>query len=162
MKYLEVPQILKTSQILKNFEETNTKVSFQLETYKCKFTRKEKQLFDYKDMLTYLKNSLGLSFPNYDFSKLSREDFRKTSISTFKEDVSFRIGNVLGIFSEVDIFVNSLCKVFDLAIDLERSEIYMLGRRWGPFEGCAWFFCYLFYNKRRKRVLLFAAQLKKT
>lgn len=161
MKYLQMPQILQANQILKHFEEANTRVSFQLETYKCKFTRKEKQLFDYKDVVTYLRNSLRLSFPDHETSNLRKTDFQMSSLDAFREDASFRIGSILDIFSEIDVFIASLCDVFDLAIDLDKCVVYSLDKRWGPFEGCAWFFCYLFYNKKKKRILLFATQMNK-
>lgn len=161
MKYLEVHQISKVIRFLEKFEETNQKLSFELETHKCKFTRKQKNLLNCKSVLTYFQSSLNLLFPEYDFSSLELDNFSECCLDMFKNDLYFRVGNIVINSSENELFVDSICRILDSTIDFGKSVLYKFEKRFGPFECCSWFFCYLFYNRKRKRILIFSAKMRK-
>lgn len=159
MRYLEIKQISEVSQILTQMEEENPEMTFILEPYSCKASKKEKKKNDNNSSKANLAHTLNLTFTDYSFSDDKLDEFCDISNANCKKEV-------LDFFemSKIDSAteaVNGIFAVIDRAIDLKKSEIYSYDQRDGPFEECRWFFCFLFYNKKMKRILLFAGMLNK-
>ena len=168
MKYLQTPQLLQTTQLLKNIEESAEKLSFTLEMYKAVFNKKEKKLFinnftNFEGIL--LRKSLESTFQDYDFEFLKSSDFVNSSLKNTKEEINFRLGSVLNNIVGFDkqkesFFTDSLFKVFNNLINVERCKIFSVDLKFGPFGRADWFFCFLFYNKKMKRILIFSAKVE--
>lgn len=111
-----------------------------------------------------LISTLNHAFPDYDFSDVNAEQFTKepsysnainninTSLSTelpsFREEISPRMWS--SIDEEITI---QDCDIYSFIPDPDSD----------PFEeeNNAWSFNYFFYNKKRKRILLFACRAKR-
>ncbi|RVD92045.1 Mod5 sorting protein [Tubulinosema ratisbonensis] len=152
MRLIQAPQLLRTNLIL---EDVDPNVELTMDAYKCKLTKKQRKNIKDKGVFTYIKMALQISFPNYCFDDLTSLDIKKSNYDELKESLSFRFSSLLSNYeNDVHTF---LLSVFDSVIYLKNSTIYCVNKRLEMFYQTKWFHCYFFYNKKRKRLLLFVA-----
>ncbi|EJW03875.1 hypothetical protein EDEG_01828 [Edhazardia aedis USNM 41457] len=79
-------------------------------------------------------------------------------IVSFK-DVKCAILNFLVVMKIPDSsnLTNGILRVINNAIRIHRSQIYEFTLKTGPFENTSTFFCYLFYNKVLRRIVIFSS-----
>ncbi|KAM0684802.1 RNA polymerase III-inhibiting protein maf1, partial [Conglomerata obtusa] len=108
------------------------------------------------DVLTsHLISTLNLSFSDYNFvnanfNYISLGDCKKEALDFFNV-VNSEIGGSI---------VESLFIVIQNTVDIKNCDVFCYENREGPFEDCVWFFCFLFYGKKEKRIVLFVGMLK--
>lgn len=156
MRLIQAPQLQKTNFLLEQFDP---EVSFTIDAYKCKFTKKQKRQFKETGIYSYIALALKISFPDYKFDDLALADIQKTDIPEVKNALSFRISNLLNNYGTG--IESALLKVFDSVIDFSNSSVYFVDKRLEVFYASVWFNCFIFYNKKRKRLLLFVVMASK-
>ncbi|KAM0673203.1 RNA polymerase III-inhibiting protein maf1 [Gurleya vavrai] len=156
MRYLQIKQISEASHILSQLEDENPNFSFILDTYSCKTTKKQKKEYDEtkETLISHLLSTLNLSFVDY---KFSNDEFNFKSLNECKKE-ALDFFNILSNDIGKSI-VDSVFAVINSTVDLKRSEIFCYEKREGPFEKSVWFFCFLFYGKKEKRIILFVGML---
>lgn len=159
MRFLQLKQIEEASQILTQLENEKPGLAFILEPYSCKSSKKQKKRYTAKSKDDYIINTLDLSFADYSFERNKPEDFRKIELMNSKVLVNeFMTVTNIGVS---DGTTDLLFDIIDKAIDIKNTEISCYDLRDGPFEDCALFFCQIFYNKKKKRVILFSGMIEK-
>lgn len=153
MRYLYLKQITETNQILSQIEE-EVLIKFLLDPYSCKSSKKEKKSHPILNTFSLLSSVLELSFPDYNFKDEDKSDnFKSIKMDDCKKEITSTFHS---ISKEI---IDSVFNVIDKSIDVKNSEIYAYDSRSGPFEDFGWFFCYFFYNKKKKRIILFCGML---
>ncbi|KAG9285799.1 hypothetical protein G9A89_013224 [Geosiphon pyriformis] len=104
-----------------------------------------------------LISTLNASYPDYDFSDLTPENFSKQpSLSVVCNYINNTLFNLQHGWIVTEL---NLWKIMDDIIDLEECEVYSFepDMDWDPNteEGVIWSFNFFFYNKKMKRILFF-------
>jgi len=116
--------------------------------------------------LIYLILTLNHIYPDYDFSNLRAQHFRKEGmISSVKTDIDTMLMEIDKVwaarYGDDQPFLEVLWKTMDDAIELVDCDVYSYKAmsEGDPFtdEGHLWSFNYFFYNKKLKRILFFTA-----
>lgn len=159
MRYLQLSHMSTASTLLNQLESDNPNLSFILEPYSCKSTKKQKKKNVTNNFHTQnLINTLDLSFIDYTFNiQHSTKAFQKTETNECKKLIT-NFFTFMQIMRACDV-VDSLFSVIDKTVDIKNVEIYSYDKRQGPFEESVWFFCFLFYNKKSRRIVLFSGML---
>lgn len=156
MRYLHVKEVSEASHFLAQVENETQNLSFVLETFSCKTTKKQKKEFISDNIVNYyLVSTLNLSYNDY---KFINTDFKFYSVDECKKET-------LGFFNVINQkiannAVDLIFRVIDKTINLKSGQCYAFESREGPFENSAWFFCYLFYGKKKKRIVLFTGKMQ--
>eukprot|EP00049_Salpingoeca_infusionum_P017979 m.355243 g.355243 ORF g.355243 m.355243 type:complete len:275 (+) comp17206_c0_seq1:853-1677(+) len=112
-------------------------------------------------MLYQLRATLNAAYaPEYDFSSAKAYEFSRAP--TFDFAINNIAGNLLPVLGvEFDSISRVLWPAIQKEMDPADCEIYSYMGDSGcdPFteEGSLWWFCYLFYSKRQKRMVMFAS-----
>eukprot|EP00033_Pygsuia_biforma_P002407 GCRY01002668.1.p1 GENE.GCRY01002668.1~~GCRY01002668.1.p1 ORF type:complete len:220 (-),score=39.83 GCRY01002668.1:170-829(-) len=109
--------------------------------------------------LIFLISTLNASYPDYDFSNLKAEDFRKEScLPLVVNSIDHQLHNVLGE-EYLRSIKEKLWSALDTEIVLQDSLIYSFipDQDSDPFQGL-WSFNYFFYNKKLKRLVFFTCR----
>ncbi|WUR02774.1 repressor of RNA polymerase III transcription MAF1-like protein [Vairimorpha necatrix] len=133
MKYLQISQILKTNEIFKSIQEKHPSFTIDLEVFSCKSSKNDKIFNTLPKPFRYLVQTLALAYPDYDFENENALSF------------------TLMPYQDV---VNELILIIDKTVRLDKCEIFSYKNRSGPFENCKWYFCFFFYCKNEKRILM--------
>ncbi|KAM0678457.1 hypothetical protein BDAP_000856 [Binucleata daphniae] len=156
MRYLYIKEISEASHFLSQLENETPNLSFVLETFSCKSTKKQKKEIIMDDKInSYLIATLNLSYNDY---KFINANFKFYSVDECKKET-------LGFFNVINHKIASdandlIFKVIDKTLNLKAGECYFFENREGPFENAVRFFCYLFYGKKKKRIVLFAGKMQ--
>lgn len=159
MRFLQLKQIDQASQILTQFENEKPGLSFILEPYSCKTSKKQRKQYDCSNKENYIiNNTLDLSFGDYTFES-SKTNYMMVEKTRAKKIINefMTITNIEMADENTDILIN----IIDKAVEAKCTQIYSYEMRDGPFEECALFFCLIFYSKKKKRVILFSGMQKK-
>ncbi|KAF7683795.1 hypothetical protein TCON_0993 [Astathelohania contejeani] len=158
MRYLQLSPILETNTLLQSIEEKDNGFFTLLEVYSCKYTKKQKkETPNYKSTLSFLTNTLDLCFSEYKFSNLEMKHFQVVDEKEVKLEISTSlVGRYMDGYEVGGFIMDVIIRVVG-----KDSIIYRFNERCGPFENCLWFHCYLFYSKKRKRVLILVIGLNK-
>ncbi|EQB60281.1 repressor of rna polymerase iii transcription maf1-like protein [Vairimorpha apis BRL 01] len=154
MKYLQMLQILKTNKILQSIEDKHPSLTIDFEVFSCKSSKKQKLYLKYNKPLRYLLETLQLAFPDYNFTKETESDFLKVSYQEIANELIYAFIVFHKNKEDVVKFVEFLGVIIDKTVHLDDCQIYKYINRNGPFEKCVWFFSFLFYSKKDKRVLM--------
>lgn len=155
MKYLEISHISKTNNLFKKFRELNPLLNIELEAFSCKSNKKEKGMEKHIEKpLRYLLSSLQLCFPDYDFKSGSWSDFTRCSMDDVKTALIYSISTGYKNIDDIKEFVDFLTIILNKSVGLDTASIYSYEGRMGAFEDCTWYFCFLFFSKQRKRVVV--------
>jgi hypothetical protein len=154
MRYLELNYISKTNNLFKKLKEINPLLNIEVEAYSCKASKKQKNEARTEKPLRYLTSCLQLCFPDYDFCEESWESFRKKSVEDVQNEITYSITTTYKNSDDVREFVDFLTLVLDRSITLKGCDIYSYEARTGPFEEYSWYFCFLLFNKKRRRVII--------
>ncbi|OIR57727.1 MAG: repressor of RNA polymerase III Maf1 [Amphiamblys sp. WSBS2006] len=161
MKYIEVVAFSKLGEAV----ERETGFRTRIELYTCKRTKKERKTIveikrkkKYQDphwntresrertnLLCDLICTLNVAYPDYDFTQKETGDFTnikaEDAIGAVERNVFFKQRDVSGVFWEE----------LDREIDMRRCDVFSF-EEIAPSES-RWSANYLFYNKKRKRVV---------
>jgi hypothetical protein len=160
MRYLELSYISKTNSLFEKLRDINPLLNIEIEAYSCKSSKKQRSERQIEKPLRYLLSCLQLCFPDYDFYNESWDSFRKKSIEEVQSEIIYSITTTYRNSDDVKEFVDFLTMVLDRSITLKGCDIYSYESRIGPFEGYSWHFCFLFFNKKRKRVVVLSLSSK--
>ncbi|AFM98704.1 Maf1 regulator [Encephalitozoon hellem] len=157
MRYLELSCISKTNKLFQKLQDLNPLLNIEMEAYSCKSSRKQRMEMHVEKPLRYLVSALELRFPDYDFSGESWRSFSRKSMGEVVNEVAYSISTVHKNNSDVKEFVGFLEVILHKSVDLSECMIFSYENRMGPFEDCFWYFSFLFFNKRQKRVVMLNA-----
>lgn len=157
MRYLELNCISKTNKLFQKLQDLNPLLNIEMEAYSCKTSRKEKSEKLIEKPLRYLLSALGLCFPDYDFYSESWASFRRKTLDEVKNEIAYSITITHKNNEDVREFIDFLAIILEKSIHPSGCEIFSYENRVGPFEGCSWHFSFLFFNKKRKRVVILNA-----
>eukprot|EP01100_Stratorugosa_tubuloviscum_P014879 TRINITY_DN821_c0_g2_i2.p1 TRINITY_DN821_c0_g2~~TRINITY_DN821_c0_g2_i2.p1 ORF type:complete len:245 (-),score=94.14 TRINITY_DN821_c0_g2_i2:480-1214(-) len=121
--------------------------------------------------LIFLITALNHAFSDYDFTNVKPEDFRKEPISALVKNSIYQqlsrelrrnqdVNNSINALS-IENFFHTLWQILESEAGLNETDCsiysYLPDSESDPFteEGNIWSFNYFFYNRKRKRVLLF-------
>lgn len=157
MRYLELNCISKTNKLFQKLQDLNPLLSIEMEAYSCKSSRKQRNERLIPKPLRFLLSALELCFPDYDFHNESWESFRRRSMSEVRNEITYSITTTHKNSEDVKEFVDFLTIILEKSINLDGCDIYAYESRLGPFQDCSWHFSFLFFNKKRKRVVILNA-----
>jgi hypothetical protein len=191
MKYLEEPQLTWLNSVLSAYEVGDRMLRGKLETYSCKKAGSDKRLAKAlelyyqqeieathdlrapsplgpigaaatRKLLINLISTMNASFPDYDFSAVRPEQFRKES--GFRGALH-RINHDLAELVEAEgpNFVARMWEAIAEAIKLDECDVYsyLPDMDSDPFsDGNLWSFNYFFVNKAQKKILYFTCMSK--
>ncbi len=149
MKLIISKNINKTNAIMEKLNENQSDVNVEIEVYSCKKTKFHKKNRDVKKPLKFLIAALDESFPNYEFSHISLNEFIKSNSIEFFENLKFVF--LKAYKNETDS--NDTIKYWEMLINsyspLKASIIY----KYYIIEEENTV-VYLIYNSKLKRVIL--------
>ncbi|KAK6089521.1 hypothetical protein P3W45_001520 [Vairimorpha bombi] len=154
MKYLEISQILKTNKIIKKIEETHSSLAIDLEVFSCKSSKKQKMYKNHPKPIRYLLETMQLTFPDYSFVEEDLGNFIRLTYQDVVNEIMYTFMIFYKSKDEVSEFVEFLGIIIDKTVHLDGCEIFAYKNRKGPFEKFSWYFCFFFYSKDEKRVLM--------
>jgi len=184
MKFLEVPSLSHLSAFLNEIDSGDSIVTGRLEAYTCKTAGSDKKLYkslnaqyellakspDFPELgispfgpLTLstsrrtfisLVCTLNAAFPDYDFSSIKPEQFKKEPNLRL---VANHINSVLGsVVSDYAAFSGKMWTVLEEEIRIRECDIYSyIESEADPFseEGSIWSMNYFFFNKKLRRLV---------
>jgi len=115
--------------------------------------------------LFHLVSTLNAAFyPDYDFTNAKSDEFTlETDFNRVKHCINEGLKDSVGckysrlsqeLWALVDQDINlDKCSIFSYSPDLQSSPF-------GSDDGSIWSYCYFFYNRQKKKVLLFTGQLE--
>jgi len=189
MKFLQIPILAQINSILNSTETINIRLWARIEPFSCKCAGTDKKLYNSLDAqylevgnspgsspispfgplserssrrtLIFLISTMNHCFPDYDFSNVKAEDFRKEpSYQMVINSINTTLASVISNF--VSTLQAKLWSTIDAEINIKESSIYSFipDPDSDPFveEGTVWSFNYFFYNKRLKRVIFFTCR----
>lgn len=162
MRYLELSCISKTNKLLQKLQDLNPLLNIEVEAYSCKSSKKQRVERFVEKPLRYLLSALELRFPDYDFYGESWKSFQKKSMGEVLNEVTYSINTAHKNNEDVKEFVGFLEVILHKSIDLSECMIFSYENRMGPFEDCFWYFSFLFFNKRQKRVVMLNAFMNRS
>ncbi|KAF4316141.1 hypothetical protein BBO99_00007145 [Phytophthora kernoviae] len=192
MKYLEEPQLSWLNSVLGSYESGDRVLCGKLETYSCKRAGSDKRLAKSlelyyqqeieasaadllgssplgpiaapatRKLLINLISTMNASFPDYDFSAVKPEQFRKEpDFRIALHRINHDLAEMLE--AEGNGFVEKMWEAIAEAIKLDECEVYSYipDMDSDPFsDGNLWSFNYFFYNKVQKKILYFTCICK--
>ncbi|KAK9817853.1 hypothetical protein WJX72_003161 [[Myrmecia] bisecta] len=190
MKYLDFAPLARINAFLDNVDVGDYIVHGDLEAYSCKLAGLDKKLSrsleqdvqlgssplemskspvgplsesSSRKTLIYLILTLNHIYPDYDFSLLRANHFRKEDgVSTVEEAVDSQLLEVSRVWESTPgvgdtAFLDSLWTAIDEAITLADCDVYSYKTdlESDPFgeKGNVWSFNFFFYNRKLKRIL---------
>lgn len=184
MKFLDLPALTFLSNALSEIDNGDSIVSGRLEAYSCRTAGSDKKLYKtlnkYYEQLSQSPESdlsispfgplslstsrrtfislvctLNASFPDYDFSSVKPEQFKKEDNLHL---VINYINTVLGsVIPDAQTFCAQLWSVLDEEMKLRECDIYsyLEDGEADPFseDGNIWFINYFFFNKKLRRLV---------
>uniref|UniRef100_A0A7S1SVR9 Repressor of RNA polymerase III transcription n=1 Tax=Tetraselmis chuii TaxID=63592 RepID=A0A7S1SVR9_9CHLO len=197
MKFLEFAPLSRIGNFLDHVDLGEYVVSGQLEVYSCKLAGFDKKLSrsleqevqagtsplelsaspvgpltesQSRRTLIYLILTLNNIYPDYDFSQLRAQHFRKErTLADVEEDIDGHLLEASRVWEETPGFgdsplLESLWSAVDEAVELKECDLYTYNSdlETDPFgeKGSVWSFNYFFYNKKLKRILYFSCRGK--
>ncbi|ETN24084.1 hypothetical protein, variant 2 [Phytophthora nicotianae INRA-310] len=191
MKYLEEPQLSWLNSVLGSYEIGDRVLNGKIETYSCKKAGSDKRLAKSlelyyqqeieaaadllgssplgpiaapatRKLLINLISTMNASFPDYDFSAVKPEQFRKEpDFRIALQRINHDLAELLE--AEGNGFVEKMWEAIAEAIKLDECDVYSYipDMDSDPFsDGNLWSFNYFFYNKVQKKVLYFTCLCK--
>ncbi|ELA46771.1 hypothetical protein VCUG_01730 [Vavraia culicis subsp. floridensis] len=149
MRYLEMSLISEANAIFNQLEAKN--FSINLEAYSCKYTKKQRKRQNYKNTIAHLINTLELANLKGK-CKLKRDDFKLKQFSEIKNDI-FLILMCNDRF-DAEKMIKMLVICIQNTVGINSTLIFSLENRIALLSDDKHFLCYLFYNKKVKRILL--------
>lgn len=126
-------------------------INLNIEAYSCKYTRKQKKRQIFKSTFNHLVNTLELaSLKNK--VKIRSEDFKLKYFSDIKNDVFLVLMRCKVPDAERIIRMLTIC--LQNSIGLNDTSIYSLENRFALISNSNSYLCYLFYNRKMKRIVL--------
>ncbi|UTX46562.1 Maf1 regulator protein [Encephalitozoon intestinalis] len=162
MRYLEMSCISKTNKLFQKLQDINPQLNIEVEAYSCKSSRKQRGQRDVEKPLQYLQSALGLRFPDYDFHGESWRSFERKTLEEVLREVAYSISTTHKNSEDVKEFVGFLEMILDRSIDTGSCLIFSYKNRMGPFEDCFWYFSFLLFSKRQKRVVMLNAFMSRS
>lgn len=159
MRYLELKCISKTNKLFQKLQDLNPRLNIEVEAYSCKSSKKQRVEKGVEKPLRYLLSALELRFSDYDFYGESWRSFRRKTVTEVMNEMTYSINTAHKNNEDVREFVSFLEIILHKTINLGECEIFSYENRMGPFESCVWYFSFLFFNKRQKRVVMLNAFL---
>lgn len=188
MKYLDLAPLNRLGSFLDHVDVGDYVVYGNLEAYSCKLAGLDKKLSrsleqgvdggtpvelsmspvgpltdtSSRKTLVYLILTLNHIYPDYDFSQLRAQHFRKeASLSTAEEAIDTRLLEVSKVWEKTPqsdkAFLENLWSAIDEAVDLKDCELYSYQSDMDtdPFgeKATVWSFNFFFYNKKMKRMV---------
>lgn len=149
MRYLEMSLISEANAIFNQLEAKN--FSINLEAYSCKYTKKQRKRQNYKNTIAHLINTLELANLKGK-CKLKRDDFKLKQFSEIKNDI-FLILMCNDRF-DAEKMIRMLVICIQNTVGINSTLMFSLENRIALLSDDKHFLCYLFYNKKVKRILL--------
>eukprot|EP00004_Rigifila_ramosa_P016411 TRINITY_DN3899_c0_g1_i1.p1 TRINITY_DN3899_c0_g1~~TRINITY_DN3899_c0_g1_i1.p1 ORF type:complete len:230 (+),score=44.76 TRINITY_DN3899_c0_g1_i1:12-701(+) len=184
MKFLENPELHRLNSLLSSVDLGDRIFTGKLEEYSCKLAAPDKKLaaeleakyiaevgklphspagpsaFESASRKTLLHfiSTLNCSFPDYDFSGLTTEDFRKEVTNAVQSTINTTLTE-LASRVQVDSLISDFWGAIDRNVTLGESSVfsYQPDPETDPFaeDGCIWSMNYFIYNKNLKRIIFF-------
>ncbi|CAD25715.1 hypothetical protein [Encephalitozoon cuniculi GB-M1] len=161
MRYLELGCISKTNKLFQKLQDLNPLLNIEIEAYSCKSSRRQRGRFVEKP-LGYLLSALELRFPDYDFCGESWGSFRRKTLAEVLNEMTYSISTTHKNSDDVKEFVGFLEVILHRSVSLGGCEIFSYENRMGPFEDCLWYFSFLFFNKKQRRVVMLNAFMSRS
>mmetsp|Transcript_22297 Transcript_22297/g.26824 ORF Transcript_22297/g.26824 Transcript_22297/m.26824 type:complete len:242 (-) Transcript_22297:728-1453(-) len=199
MKFLEYTPLNSLNSFLQHVNLGDSVVEGEIQAYSCKLAGIDKKLSRSLDQevlgtlastppsllssspvgpltdsgsrktLIYLILTLNHMYPDYDFSTLRAQHFRKEEhFSIAKQEIDkflLEASNVCNVWGSGASFLDNMWTAMDEVIGLIDTDVYCYNADsdGDPFadEGNLWTFNYFFYNKKMKRILYFSCRSKR-
>lgn len=188
MKFLEHPKLAQLTALLRALDCGDRVISARAELFSCQPVapdQMERKLSDSIDelgrakpqwltnsplgplqspntrvLLLNLMSTLNQSFPDYDFSRLTPDNFNRChDINAVVNSINHNLAVAVERISQG--FIGELWSIFRECIDLSDAEVYSIvdhtGSDDGPHSGGLWSFDYFFYDPVNKKLLYFTA-----
>lgn len=147
MRFLEMSLICEANAILNDLDGLN----LYMEAYSCKYTKKQKKRQKFRNMHSHLSNTLELANLSNE-RKIRREEFTRKHFSDIKNEIFLVLMRYKIIDAEKILKMITIC--IQSTIGLNDTLIFSFVNRYQPLTDNSSNFCFLFYNKKKKRVVL--------
>lgn len=195
MKYLDIATLSRLNSFLDHVDVGEVYVRGELEAFSCKLAGLDKKLSKSleedvmessspvelgkspvgplsesgsRKTLVYLILTLNHMYPDYDFTLLRAQHFKKEEgISCVEEIVDAHLVEAGKVWESTpgfgeEPFLDTLWSAIDDVIELKECDVYSYKSdlETDPFgeKGSVWSFNYFFYNKKEKRILYFSCR----
>lgn len=195
MKFLDIATLSRLNSFLDHVDVGEVYVRGELEAFSCKLAGLDKKLSKSleedvmessspvelgkspvgplsesgsRKTLVYLILTLNHMYPDYDFTLLRAQHFRKEEgISSVEEIVDAHLVEAGKVWESTpgfgeEPFLDTLWSAIDDVIQLKECDVYSYKSdlETDPFgeKGSVWSFNYFFYNKKEKRILYFSCR----
>mmetsp|Transcript_21663 Transcript_21663/g.24177 ORF Transcript_21663/g.24177 Transcript_21663/m.24177 type:complete len:225 (-) Transcript_21663:69-743(-) len=196
MKYLDLPNLAYLSSHFNQVMNGDVVVNGKIECYSCKSAGSDKKLYkaletqyqteiarspsDFQSTspfgpltekssratLIHLVQTLNQSYPNYDFSEVKPDQYKKMTVYEARTHINSTLQGALPDYSELQ---GKLWKGINQEIDLEHTTVFSVETGdpdSDPFAEAnthtLWSFNYIFCNEKKlKRILLFTCKAQR-
>lgn len=181
MKYLEMPNILKTNALFSRLNILDPTRSIEVEVYSCKETKKQKKNYNKNynknnsrtsiesisstdvtnniltnKLLKYFISALSESFPDYDFSNNPMNFFKETHYEFLISELAYILFTVYRNHEEVSEVLSFFDNILKQSIGIKAASIYYVENLF--LNERDKYRVFLIYDKSMKRVIVIILQ----
>ena len=152
MKYLEMPNILRTNALFSKLNALDPKQSVEIEVYSCKQTRQQKSHRDVQKPLRYYVSALEEAFGDYDFSGERGSSFHQTCYDFIRKELSFIFFTIYRNYDDVNEMLGFLDSILNQCVSIRSSMFYLIDDLFG--NEAEKYKVFLIHDKKLRRVVI--------
>lgn len=107
-----------------------------------------------RKLMTDLILTLNASFPDYDFSNIKPNQFRKLQMRDVRKNIHQNLSEFASQRSSPN-FLEELWNAVNAVVELQESDVYTFDYEFADDDNALWNFHYLFVNKSVRRIVFF-------